>query len=119
MSRIAPCLPGISQCGSLLGVAGAEAGGVGVPVPECASPGGRTQTFGACRPGLWPGALGPLDTTDRCLAGPGCNQTQRSCRNREAGLYLRMRVQDRRLTAPPPGRGAGSRPPAPAKGKPS
>jgi WD40 repeat protein len=27
-----------------------------------------------------------------------------------------MRVQDRRLTAPPPGRGAGSRPPAPGKG---
>ena len=42
MSRTAPCLPGISQRGGLLGVAGAEAGGVGVPVPECASP-GRTD----------------------------------------------------------------------------
>ena len=40
---------------------------------------------------------------------------RRSCRSRQAGLYLRMRVQDRRLTAPPrarhgfPATGAGGR----------
>ena len=42
-------------------------------------PAGRTaRTFGACRCGLWPGALRSLDTTDRCLAEPSCNRNQQS-----------------------------------------
>ncbi len=46
-------------------------------------PAGRTQTFGAYRSGLWPGALRSLGTTDRFLAEPACNQTQQSRRSRE------------------------------------